>query len=417
ASRRRSGRVQEQRPLGEEAPASGFGPAAPSPILSDAKRPGGSPGGAEPEPDPVHTEEVCHSTPEPAPPRRRQQQPAKRQVQQRAPLKKPWENPKPRARSKSRERSATRARAPPPPAGGKAQHLAGVQRHLRLRLRGGRPRHAFQGQDGGRPAAPPRLRGGGPDPGPAGGPDQLVVPLLGIGGQPVRPSEDEEEADLPRKAQSGHHPQGPALQGDEAPTPKASEGGADLHGSPPESILSNSPETERLEQEDLRSGPQREEDGLPPVSPLVEAEMMRINSVLSNFGDSSCEAPGLLRHQTPQRLKTCTKRGLGVRRGGRGLSLCDVTNLSPAAYRSLSDARGSAPSGPAPKRRCTMAVDYKEPSLNAKLRRGDKFTDVQFLRSPIFKQKPGRRSVQKSRSSVGSQQPFEKYNESFVGCG
>lgn len=51
-----------------------------------------------------------------------------------------------------------------------------------------------------------------------------------------------------------------------------------------------------------------EKDCLPPVSPLVEAEMMRIDNVLSNFGDSSCEAPPLLPHQTPQRVKTCKKR-------------------------------------------------------------------------------------------------------------
>ncbi|CAF99404.1 unnamed protein product, partial [Tetraodon nigroviridis] len=86
----------------------------------------------------------------------------------------------------------------------------------------------------------------------------------------------------------------------------------------------------------------------------------------------------------------------GVRTAGRGLSLCDVTNLSPAAVRKFckrsrpADGRGSNPV-PARKRRCTMAVDYTEPSLNAKLRRGDKFTDLQFLRSPVFKQKSKRR--------------------------
>lgn len=59
------------------------------------------------------------------------------------------------------------------------------------------------------------------------------------------------------------------------------------------------------------SEPHREvmEDGcLPPVSPLVEAEMMRIDNVLSNFGDSFCDAQPLLPHQTPQRIKTCKKR-------------------------------------------------------------------------------------------------------------
>lgn len=42
-----------------------------------------------------------------------------------------------------------------------------------------------------------------------------------------------------------------------------------------------------------------------------------------------------------------------------------------------------------------------------KLRRGDKFTDTRFLRSPIFKQ------TQASRRSL---QRREIYNESFVGC-
>lgn len=55
------------------------------------------------------------------------------------------------------------------------------------------------------------------------------------------------------------------------------------------------------------SEPQREqtEDCLLPVSPLVEAEMMRINNVLSNFRENSCETSSL---QTPQRLKTVQKR-------------------------------------------------------------------------------------------------------------
>lgn len=48
-------------------------------------------------------------------------------------------------------------------------------------------------------------------------------------------------------------------------------------------------------------------DCLSSVSPLVEAEMMRIGNVLSGFGESPSEAP-FAPHQTPQRVTTCKKR-------------------------------------------------------------------------------------------------------------
>ncbi|XP_072268519.1 shugoshin 1 isoform X2 [Pyxicephalus adspersus] len=57
------------------------------------------------------------------------------------------------------------------------------------------------------------------------------------------------------------------------------------------------------------------------------------------------------------------------------------------------------------KRRCTVTVNYAEPNLTKKLRRGDPFTDTEFLSSPIFK---NRKSL--SRKSLA------KYNEAFVGC-
>ncbi|KAL0961846.1 hypothetical protein UPYG_G00332440 [Umbra pygmaea] len=162
------------------------------------------------------------------------------------------------------------------------------------------------------------------------------------------------------------------------------------------------PECHREDEEDL------------PVTPGMEAEMLRINNVLSGFRDSPVESSVLPASSTPQKpqiMQACKRPGgLGVR-AGRGFSLCDVTNLTPSAYRTFSS-KSSRPSDRcstpvlARKRRSSTAVDYKEPSLHVKLRRGDKFTDTKFLRSPIFK----------PRKSMKSQLSLEKYNESFVGC-
>ncbi|NXX66776.1 SGO1 protein, partial [Spizella passerina] len=71
--------------------------------------------------------------------------------------------------------------------------------------------------------------------------------------------------------------------------------------------------------------------------------------------------------------------------------LCDVTNTA-AVLPSTGDAEivpeGEGPQSPKRRRRsCSVTVNYKEPSIVAKLRRGDPFTDTKFLCSPIFKLK------------------------------
>ncbi|XP_047186155.1 shugoshin 1 [Scophthalmus maximus] len=463
-SRRRSERVREQRSLSEGGPIAGLETLIASPIHGDDK----NPNPLQPESelaDLVDAEEFQHSTPERASPKKRNQQQANRkQAQQqtrtkpepaarkaergrrpeRAQLKKPWENPKPRARSKSRDRSATRSKAAPPPQGNKLNTSLGFNDtfdfdceetvHItpfRTKAEDNQPATPVseeapqrgQAQTGASSVASGHNELSSSSPS-SESEDSLYVPQKN---RKRQTSPDNNRAITTRRGrpskvarQKENIPPEPEISvfRDEESSPEHAEKEANLKLNCADSSFSNSPDPVGvgLENHPEPLGEVMEEDCLLPVSPLVEAEMMRIGNVLSNFGDSSCDAPPLVPHQTPQRIRTCKKRGLGKRTAGRGLSLCDVTNLSPAAYRKFSsDARCSTPV-PARKRRCTMVVDYKEPSLNAKLRRGDKFTDLQFLQSPIFKQKSDRRSVQKPRNSLSGKQPFEKYNESFVGC-
>ncbi|KAM9200191.1 shugoshin 1 [Mergus octosetaceus] len=93
--------------------------------------------------------------------------------------------------------------------------------------------------------------------------------------------------------------------------------------------------------------------------------------------------------------------------------LCDVTNTAsslPSTGSAPIVPEGERQPSPKHKRSCTLIRSYKEPSISGKLRRGDPFTDVYFLNSPIFKQKkdPKRHSIRKRSLS--------KYNEKFVGC-
>ncbi|NXN48327.1 SGO1 protein, partial [Rhinoptilus africanus] len=92
--------------------------------------------------------------------------------------------------------------------------------------------------------------------------------------------------------------------------------------------------------------------------------------------------------------------------------LCDVTNtasLLPTTGNATAVPEGEGPQSPKRKRRCTLSVSYKEPSIAGKLRRGDPFTDTNFLNSPIFKQKKDTRRCSLKKESLS------KYNEKFVG--
>ncbi|NXN15852.1 SGO1 protein, partial [Indicator maculatus] len=92
--------------------------------------------------------------------------------------------------------------------------------------------------------------------------------------------------------------------------------------------------------------------------------------------------------------------------------LCDVTNttsLLPGTGSATPAPEGEGLRSPKRKRSCTLAVNYKEPSIAGKLRRGDPFTDTNFLNSPIFKQK---NDAKRSSLRKGSLSKYEK----FVDC-
>ncbi|XP_065606440.1 uncharacterized protein LOC136057599 [Cyrtonyx montezumae] len=78
-------------------------------------------------------------------------------------------------------------------------------------------------------------------------------------------------------------------------------------------------------------------------------------------------------------------------------ALQDVTNASEFSHPSLPKSPQILEENSAQPVRARAAICYKEPSLNRKLRRGDQFTDTQFLYSPVYKVKKKRSCKSKSK--------------------
>ncbi|KAL8165401.1 UNVERIFIED_CONTAM: hypothetical protein K2H54_042337, partial [Gekko kuhli] len=92
--------------------------------------------------------------------------------------------------------------------------------------------------------------------------------------------------------------------------------------------------------------------------------------------------------------------------------LGDITNLtssSPKTRESHSPITTGEKDSFHHRRRCTISMSYKEPPINRKLRRGDPFTDTDFLNSPIFKEKKNSKFKSVKKKSLS------RYNEAFVG--
>ncbi|XP_031442415.1 shugoshin 1 isoform X2 [Clupea harengus] len=180
--------------------------------------------------------------------------------------------------------------------------------------------------------------------------------------------------------------------------------------SPPDSPVFYSERLDLSEQSEASSTAILEGEELEPQMPIsfeMEEELLLVGDPLCGLTSRS-QSMGLKREKPLLKYRRCAG-GIAVR-SAVGVALTDMTNLSPATRRALPFAQDRAVPVHSPairKRRCTAAVDYRQPTINSKLRRGDKFTDTKFLRSPIFKPKP-RHSLKKV-SSLG------KYDESFVG--
>ncbi|XP_009693495.1 PREDICTED: shugoshin-like 1 [Cariama cristata] len=93
--------------------------------------------------------------------------------------------------------------------------------------------------------------------------------------------------------------------------------------------------------------------------------------------------------------------------GGHLYDVTNTTSLLPSTGNATTAPEDEGPGSSKRKRSCTLTVNYKEPSIAGKLRRGDPFTDTNFLSSPIFKKKKDAKRSSLKKESLSKNNKFD----------
>ncbi|NXY83647.1 SGO1 protein, partial [Alcedo cyanopectus] len=124
--------------------------------------------------------------------------------------------------------------------------------------------------------------------------------------------------------------------------------------------------------------------------------MLKNSEVCGESVNNKTLNSGKLEQKLDRSSKETHKKTLTSCHGRKALQ--DLTNASIQPPTSLPKSPKTLEEKSArPFRQARATISYKEPSLISKLRRGDQFTDVQFLHSPVNRVKNKRSFKSKSK--------------------
>ncbi|NWS73701.1 SGO1 protein, partial [Crotophaga sulcirostris] len=116
----------------------------------------------------------------------------------------------------------------------------------------------------------------------------------------------------------------------------------------------------------------------------VNCSILKNSEIYKENYHNKAEDAGKAEQKLDLISKETDKKTLTTCHGKKALQ--DLTNTRIWSHTSLPKSlKTSEENSAAPGRRARAVICYKEPNLHSKLRRGDQFTDTQFLDSPIYK--------------------------------